>query len=59
MGNLPEGFRIELTVLGSITEVGSVKNFVNLDSLRIYDENGNDVTKNFTCTIVLGDLIIE
>ncbi len=59
MGNLPEGFKIELTILGSITEVGISENFVNLSSLRIYDEKGNDVTANFTCTVVLGVLTVE
>ena len=58
MGMLPKNFTMKLDVIGSITAVGSDDNTIDKESLVIYDENGEDVTKNFQVTFVLGTLTV-
>ncbi|MBO7196030.1 MAG: transglutaminase domain-containing protein, partial [Clostridia bacterium] len=46
-GQLADGHRLNIEVIGSITAVGSVSNTVDISSLVIYDADGNIVTKNY------------
>jgi uncharacterized protein YnzC (UPF0291/DUF896 family) len=54
--NFPEGFRVEPSITGSQTEPGNSKN--NVDSYKVYDQNGNDVTDKFNVTVEEGDLTV-
>ncbi len=54
VGELPEGFRIEVEFSGEQTELGRCQNTVK--SVRIYDAEGRDVTLNFIIEIVCGTL---
>ena len=58
MGLLPKNYTVSLDVIGSITAVGSDDNTIDKESLAIYDENGNNVTKNFQVSFVLGTLTV-
>lgn len=55
-GSVGEGYRIEATVIGSQTEVGSSD---NLMSVIIYDAEGVDVTDKYTIDYLLGTLTID
>ena len=59
IGMLGEGHTLSLSVIGTITEVGTTQNTVNKDTLHITDENGADVTGNYNVKIILGTLTIE
>ena len=50
-GLLAEGHYIYLEVTGSQTSVGESFNTVKKDSFVIYDENNQDVTKNYNAVI--------
>ena len=56
LGMLGQGHEVELTVMGSITEKGETFNTINMESLRITDEYGNNVTNNYNVTYILGVL---
>ena len=45
----------ELVFTKSRTEVGSTK---NTPEVKIYNEHAIDVTKNYACTLVVGDLVV-
>ena len=57
-GFLAEGHRIVLKVTGSLTHKGTDENYASYGDLKIYDENGNEVTSNYTWTGVNGTLTI-
>ena len=46
-GSLVKGHTLYAEATGSITDVGSVKNTINLSDIVILDENGKDVTNNY------------
>lgn len=56
---LPEGFTIQIVFTGSQNKPGISNNTVDLSQFRIYDEKGNDVTKNFEVTWSYGKLVIS
>ncbi|MDE6869004.1 MAG: hypothetical protein K2J83_07695 [Clostridia bacterium] len=55
-GTLAEGHKIEVKVSGAITDVGEAPNTVS--NLRIFDEDGRDVTKNYKTEYVFGKLSV-
>ena len=56
-GSLAEGHTAQVTVTGSIKDVGVVANTIS--EVRIYDAAGRDVTRNYYVTCVFGTLTIE
>ena len=63
VSGLPEGYRVEATVEGSVTNVNDTKSGNNVvTSYKIYDENGKEVTNQFNkeeVQLVPGTLTIE
>jgi transglutaminase-like putative cysteine protease len=57
-GKLAKGHYIEARAFGSITEIGSRKNIIDPQYVRIYDADGHDVTANYEITTVEGVLEI-
>ena len=55
-GTLAQGHTMEVSVTGSITDVGEAENTIS--SVKIYDQNGNDVTANYEITKIYGTLAI-
>lgn len=53
---LVSGHKVAAEVTGTQTEVGSSKNTVKKDSVKITDANGADVTKNYTIDLKEGTL---
>ena len=53
-GSLVSGHTYDVTITGEIDELGTVEN--TLESVRIFDEVGNDVTSNYDITIQHGKL---
>ena len=58
-GLLGTGHKLSIEVTGTISNVGTARNFVNKESLKITDKNGKDVTKNYVVTFELGYLTIK
>jgi len=52
-GGLPDGYRVEFEILGSQTNVGMGENTFNV---KVFDENGVDVTESLTIKTVYGKL---
>ena len=46
-GKLMEGHRIEAEYTGSQTEIGTSDNYINMESIKIFDADGNDVTEYY------------
>ena len=59
IGMLGDGHVMTLRVTGTITAQGSTENLIDKESLRIVDADGNDVTKNYDVTYILGILTVE
>ena len=55
-GELADGHKINLDVIGTITAVGISHNTVNKESLIIFDSNGIDLTANYEVVIIPGKL---
>ena len=59
-GNLLKGHTLYATAIGEISDVGSVYNDIDINSIVILDENGFDVTRNYEITnIIVGVLTIR
>ena len=58
LGALVEGHRLEAHAVGSITVEGSVENVIDKTTLRILDEDGNDVTDNYNIICEAGELVV-
>ena len=54
---LVEGHDIEITYTGAITDIGTANNTVG--SVKITDCDGNNVTKNYSISAILGILEIK
>jgi hypothetical protein len=48
IGKIVEGHVLEVTISGSLTEVGTIKNVI--DDVKIFDQNNKNVTKCYTIT---------
>ncbi len=60
-GTLLAGHKIvneNLVFIGTITEVGSIENTIDSDSIRVVDAEGHNVTQNYTFTVVPGILTV-
>ena len=58
LGQLAEGHVLEAHAIGSITLEGKTENVVDMNTLRILDQDGNDVTDCYRITCVNGELEI-
>ena len=56
-GALAEGHRFEAVVSGVQTTIGASEN--TLENFTIYDEDGKDVTDNYTIDCILGVLEVK
>ena len=57
-GELCEGDTLIADTVGSITDVGTVENHVDTDSVRIVNSVGKDVTENYLVTAISGKLTV-
>ena len=57
-GELVEGHVLDAHATGSITFDGTVKNTIDVETLRILDAEGNDVTANYNITFEEGELTV-
>jgi hypothetical protein len=57
-GELVEGHVLDAHATGSITFDGTVKNTIDVETLRILDAEGNDVTANYAITLEEGKLTV-
>ena len=48
IGKIVEGHVLEVTISGSLTEVGTIKNVI--DDVKIFDQNNKNVTKCYQIT---------
>ena len=58
VGSLAVGHRIVGTASGSITDVGTVKNKINVKTIKILDAQGNDVTDFYKIETIEGTLTV-
>ena len=58
VGELVDGHRLVAQAVGSITLEGTTKNVVDTDTLRILDENGNNVTDCYEIICNDGELTV-
>jgi len=56
-GTLAEGETVEIEITGSQTTIGKSVNTVR--SIRIYDEQDQDVTDNYSINIIEGELVVR
>jgi hypothetical protein len=54
--NLPAGYRVELDILGSITQVGKMETYIDRSSIRIYDTNNINVTNLYNVVTYYGSI---
>ena len=59
LNDLVIGHTVALTVTGSITNAGSTPNIFDEASFKILDENGKDVTHNYSPTLITGTLRVK
>ena len=57
-GSLVEGHKLVAKTPGSIIVAGSVKNEIDIYSIKVVDEEGNDVTQNYEFELKLGTLTV-
>lgn len=58
MGSLADGNVLYADASGSITERGNATNTINMSTVRILDQDGNDVTDNYDIKTVEGTLTV-